>query len=152
MSRKTLSFFVVSILLLVLFIPVEAVEIDFDGYSHLYPPGSRIEISYIHSVERSTVIEVLVANESGFYSVEMRWMDFGAGLPEDIENLTGGFYVKRTHDYLGRGFSYWFIPLNHANVTVNGSPLLVDSDGGRSVVVNFRLRRVPLVMRLIGRW
>ncbi|WP_297457946.1 DUF1850 domain-containing protein [Thermococcus sp.] len=131
---------------------MKAIEVDLDGRSYVYPIGSRIEIDYIHSVERSPVVEILVANESGFYAVEMRWMDFGAGLPEDVQNLTDGFYVKRTRDYLGREFSYWFIPINHANVTVDGKPVLLDSNGGRKVVVRFRVRRVPLASLMIGRW
>ena len=152
MSRKALSFFAVILVFLLPFLPVKAVEITVDGESHVYPPGSTIEISYIHSVERSTVIEVLVANDSGFYAVEMKWKDFGAGLPEDIQNLTDGFYVKKTRDYLGREFRYWFIPINHANITVDGSPVIVNSDGGRQIAVDFRIKRVPLIMKLIGRW
>ncbi|WP_148882560.1 DUF1850 domain-containing protein [Thermococcus aciditolerans] len=152
MSRKTLSFFAVILVFLLPFLPVKAVEITVDGESYVYPLGSAIEISYIHSVERSQVVEVLVANDSGFYAVEMKWKDFGAGLPEDIQNLTDGFYVKKTRDYLGKEFRYWFIPINHANITVDGSPVIVDSDGGRQVVVDFRIKRVPLIMKLIGRW
>ncbi|AFL94605.1 hypothetical protein CL1_0394 [Thermococcus cleftensis] len=151
MSRKALSFLIITVAL-VLLLPVNAVEISFNGRSYTYSPGSTIEIEYVHSVERSEVVEIITANGTGFYVVEMRWKDFGAGLPEDVQNLTDGFYVKRTRDYLGRSFTYWFIPINHANVTVNGSPVLVDSDGGKKVVVNFQIKRVPLVMRLIGRW
>jgi hypothetical protein len=150
LSRKSLSFFAIILAFLLLFLPVNAVEISVDGESHFYPLGSTIEISYIHSVERSTVVEVLVANDSGFYAVEMRWKDFGAGLPEDIQNLTDGFYVKRTNDYLGRDFKYWFIPINRANVTVDGSPVL--SSPRHETIVDFRVRRVPLIVKLIGRW
>ncbi|CAD5243822.1 DUF1850 domain-containing protein [Thermococcus camini] len=152
MSRKTLSFFAVVLTFFLLFLPVKAVEITVDGESHIYPLGSTIEISYVHSVERSPVVEVLVANDTGFYAVEMRWKDFGAGLPEDIQNLTDGFYVKKTRDYLGREFRYWFIPINHANITVDGSPVIVNSDGGRRIIVDFCIKRVPLIMKLIGRW
>ncbi|WP_199920005.1 DUF1850 domain-containing protein [Thermococcus piezophilus] len=149
MSRRTLSFFVIA-MFIILFLPVKAVEISFDGGVHFYPPGSTIEITYIHSVERSTVVEVLVANTSGFYAVEMKWKDFGAGLPEDIQGTVGDYYVKHVSDYLGEDFSYWFIPLNHVNITVNGSPVLNSPE--KALLVNFRIKRVPLILTLIGRW
>ncbi|NJD99135.1 DUF1850 domain-containing protein [Thermococcus sp. LS1] len=116
----------------------------------MYPLGSKIEITYVHSVERSTVVEVLVANESGFYAVEMKWKDFGAGLPEDIQGMEGDYYVKHVSDYLGRSFSYWFIPINHVNITVNGSPVLNNPE--HELLVDFEIKRVPFVLILIRRW
>ncbi len=82
--------------------------------------GLNITIFYIHSVERSPVYEVLRVNSTGIYAIEMKWQDFGAGLPQDFQYIQDGFYVKKIDIYLGKSLDYWFIPENHAKIWVNG--------------------------------
>ncbi len=70
----------------------------------------NITIFYIHSVERSEIYEGLKVNRTGIYAVEMKWKDFGAGLPEDIQYMENGYYVKKINIYLGKSLDFWFIP------------------------------------------
>ncbi|WP_297474576.1 DUF1850 domain-containing protein [Thermococcus sp.] len=149
MSRKILSFLIIGFII-ALFFPVNAVQISYEGRSYLFPTGSEIKIDYIHSVERIEVVEFLIGNSSGFYAVGMEWGDFGAGLPEDIQGEKDGNYYKHCDDYLGRDFQYWFIPINHVNITVNNVTVL--RSPSKPLLVNFRVKKVPLVVMMIRRW
>ncbi len=149
MSRKILSFLVIGFLIVLLF-PVSAVQVSYGGKAYIFPAGSKIKINYIHSVERIEVVEVLVGNSSGFYAIGMEWGDFGAGLPEDIQGEKNGNYYKHCNDYLGKNFQYWFIPMNNVNITVDNVAVLRSPK--RPLLVNFSIKRVPLIVMIIGRW
>jgi len=148
LGRKILSFLVI-IFLVILFFPVNAVQVSYGGEDYVFPAGSEIKIDYIHSVERIEVVEFLIGNSSGFYAVGMEWGDFGAGLPEDIQGEMNGNYYKHCKDYLGRDFQYWFIPINHVNITVDNVTILRNPD--KPLLVNFRIKRVPLIFVMIRR-
>ncbi|NJE42613.1 DUF1850 domain-containing protein [Thermococcus sp. GR7] len=108
----------------------------------------NVTIKYVHSVQRSEVIEVLKVNRSGIYAEEMRWRDFGAGLPEDIQSTENGYYVKKINIPLGESLDFWFIPLNSAEIWVNGK--LVFSPR-RETLVEFEVKECSLFEIAIGR-
>lgn len=148
MSRKTLSFLIIGFLIALLF-PVSAIEVSYEGKDYVFPAGSKIKIDYIHSVERIEVVEFLIGNSSGFYAVGMEWRDFGAGLPEDIGGEKNGNYYKHCDDYLGKSFQYWFIPINHVNITIANVTIL--RSPRKPLLVNFSVKKVPLIVMMIRR-
>lgn len=147
--RGPLPLLFLFLLLVPLLVPSYALVISDGHSSRVYRLGDvRVEIDYVHSVERSEVREVLEANSSGLYAREMWWKDFGAGLPEDIQYMQDGFYVKRIDIPLGKSLDFWFIPLNHAKIKVNGKLAFSIKE---ETLVKFRVKRCMLFETLIGR-
>ncbi|ASJ06682.1 hypothetical protein A3L08_04785 [Thermococcus pacificus] len=142
--------FFVFLLLAPFLVPTHALVISDGHSSRVYPlvGDVMVEIDYIHSVERSEIREVLEANSSGLYAKEMWWKDFGAGLPEDIQYMEDGFYVKKTNIPLGRSLDFWFIPLNKAEIKVNGETVFAPRE---ETLMRFRVKRCILVETLLGR-
>ncbi len=144
--KKLFYFFIVLIpILAIILYPTNVLVISDGNTSHTFiigGDGLNVTIYYIHSVERSPVYEMLKVNGSGIYVVEMKWQDFGAGLPEDIQKLQNGYYVKYVDIYIGKNFSYWFIPLNHAHIWVNG--VLVYAPHS-DTLIHFNVERTVLV-------
>lgn len=64
-------------------------------------PGTRIELRYQHSVERTPVVEVFEVGASGLTFVEMRFVSQGAGLPTEGYVREGGVFVLRRRRYVG---------------------------------------------------
>ncbi|MFN3804481.1 MAG: hypothetical protein ACK4SY_05455 [Pyrobaculum sp.] len=75
-----------------LFFPVSYVEISIDGVERVYPPGVNFTITYIHSIEKTAVVERYIATAGGIY-------------------LDGRLHV-------GRRIHYYFIPANRAAVVL----------------------------------
>ncbi|WP_232054700.1 DUF1850 domain-containing protein [Thermococcus sp. 2319x1] len=135
--------------LIILLFPANVLVISDGVHSHTSFLGEKeIKISYIHSVQRSEIIEELKANKTGLYVTEMWWKDFGAGLPEDLQYLENGYYVKKVNISLGKSLSFWFIPLNHAKISVNEEVILSPT---KETLVNFNVRKCPLILVIIGR-
>ncbi|EEB74022.1 DUF1850 domain-containing protein [Thermococcus sp. AM4] len=146
--KKFLFFFVLAIIPIFL-LPVNCLVISDGTHERVYSLGvHNVTIRYIHSVERSTVIEVLQVNSSGIYAREMWWKDFGAGLPEDIQFMKDGFYVKRIDIPLGKSLDFWFIPLNRARIYVDGHLVLQPKS---EALVHFRVERCMLIQKVVGR-
>lgn len=101
----------------------------------------RVAVKYIHSVQRGEVVEVLRVNSSGLYLERVLWRDFGAGLPEDVQYIGNNYYVKEVGAFLGRELEFWFIPLNNAEVFVNGEPLLSLK---REALIKFEVKECSL--------
>jgi hypothetical protein len=147
--RRPLPILFVFLLLAPLLIPSHALVISDGHSSRVYRLGDvRVEIDYIHSVERSEIREVLEANSSGLYAREMWWKDFGAGLPEDIQYMEDGFYVKKINIPLGKSLDFWFIPVNHAEISVNGELAFAPKN---ETLMRFRVKRCILLETLVGR-
>jgi len=143
---KFLYFFIFIVpLAIVAFYPMNIIVIS-DGENsyefNLGEDGINITIFYIHSVERSPVYEVLHVNKTGIYAVEMRWKDFGAGLPEDFQYIENGFYVKKINIYLGKSLSYWFIPINQAQITINGETIF---NPEKDTLITFKVENTTLI-------
>jgi len=148
--KKLFLFFILIVpLFVVIFYPVPSLSIS-DGNSSfrftLHGDGINITIFYIHSVERSPVYEVLRVNKTGIYAIEMRWKDFGAGLPEDFQYIDDhGFYVKKINIYLGKTLQYWFIPENNAKIIV-GDKVVFAPD--KDTLITFKVEDTVLIKTL----
>jgi len=137
------------LLLFPLLIPVHVLVVSDGHSSRVYYLGDvTVEIDYIHSVGRSEIREVLEANSSGLYAKEMWWKDFGAGLPEDIQYMEDGFYVKKINIPLGKSLDFWFIPINRAKIKVNGETVFAPKI---ETLMKFRVKRCLLIETLVGR-
>jgi len=141
------SFLIFFAFLIFSLIPSHALIVS-DGYSsRVYRLGdAKIEIDYIHSVARSEVREVLEVNSSGIYAKEMWWKDVGAGLPEGFKYIKDGFYVKKINIPLGKSLNFWFIPLNKAEIKVNGEIVFAPKE---KTLIKFRVKRCILLEILI---
>ncbi|MFN7105438.1 MAG: hypothetical protein ACK4M3_02465 [Pyrobaculum sp.] len=84
-----------------LFFPVSYVEISIDGAEKVYPPGVNFTITYIHSIEKTAVVEHYVTTAGGIY-------------------LDGRLYV-------GSRLHYYFISINKAAVVLE-KPYHVEKD------------------------
>ncbi|NJE25409.1 DUF1850 domain-containing protein [Thermococcus sp. MV5] len=135
--------------LVVLFIPVNTLVITEGNHSYVGFLGEKeIKISYTHSVQRSEIVEILKVNKSGIYVTEMRWKDFGAGLPEDVQYMENEYYVKKVNIFLGKNLDFWFIPLNQVKISVNEEVILAPA---KETLVNFKVKKCPLMLTVIRR-
>ncbi|HIH73046.1 MAG TPA: DUF1850 domain-containing protein [Thermococcaceae archaeon] len=133
----------------ILLFPVDVLIISDGTHSYVGLLGEKdVEITYIHSVQRSEVIEELKVNKTGIYAIGMLWKDFGAGLPEDVQYSESGYYVKKVNIPLGKSLSFWFIPLNHAKIIVNKDVVLSIT---KEALVNFNVKKCPLILAIMGR-
>lgn len=135
--------------LILLFFPINILEVNFNNTVKYFPYLNElpITIKYNHSVERGEVIEILEVNKRGIYVLEMKWQNFGAGLPEDFTSIEGDYYVKRPNKYLGKSLTYWFIPVNNAEVKVSHRILLYHPNF--EVKISFTLKTMPLIEFLL---
>jgi len=149
--KKFFYFFIILIPILAVsisFYPTDALVVNDGHTSHTFMIGDgfNITIYYIHSVERSPIYEVLWVNSTGIYAIQMRWKDFGAGLPEDIQYVDAqGFYVKNIDIYLGKNLSFWFIPINQAHIWVDGVLVFTPHT---PTLVNFTIERTMIISTL----
>jgi len=135
--------------LMILLFPANVLIISDGTHSYVSLLGEKdIKIAYIHSVQRSEIIEELKANKTGLYVTGMWWKDFGAGLPEDIQYSEDGYYVKKVNILLGKSLSFWFIPLNHAKISVNEEVILSPT---KETLVNFNVKKCPLILVIMRR-
>jgi len=144
-----LFYFFILAVLLVVFFPVNVLIVSDGNLFHDYILGEKnVTIFYIHSVERSEVYEGLKINRTGIYATEMRWKDFGAGLPEDVQYMEKDYYVKKINIYLGKNLEFWFIPLNKAQISVDGSLIFAPKT---ETLMKFEVKRCLLVQALVRR-
>jgi len=136
-------------LLILLLFPINILEVNFNNAVKYFPYLNElpITIKYNHSVERGEVIEILEVNKRGIYVLEMRWQNFGAGLPEDFTSIEDDYYVKRPNEYLGKSLTYWLTPLNNAEIKVRDRTLLYHPNF--EVKISFTLKTMPLIEFLL---
>lgn len=79
-------------LLFVQFYPIYVFTIDINGKSYIIP-SKKIEISWIHSVEKEEWIEVYEQKGKRLFITETYFKTFGAGVPNDssMTELKDGF-------------------------------------------------------------
>jgi hypothetical protein len=113
------------------------------------PPGERIELHYVHSVERTPIVEVYRADVDGLWFVEMRFVSQGAGLPTEGYTREGDHFVLRATRRIGA------LPLRvsavaHYYATVRGERVdLVRLAGDRAALSLSSHRSAPR-LRLPG--
>ncbi len=108
----------------------------------------RVILRYVHSVEKTPVIEVFKVKEDGIFLEKFLWQSFGAGLPLEPINAkariteVGDFYcMDSIGENLGYEITAWFIPENKCEIHVNGEHV-VKLDGGGLLTI--RLIHIPL--------
>lgn len=141
--------YILPFLLIPLLFPINILEVNFDNTVKYFPYLDElpITIKYDHSVERGEVIEILEVNKRGVYVLEMRWQNFGAGLPEDFTSIEDNYYVKRPNKCLGKSLTYWFIPLNNVEIKVGDRALLYHPNS--EVKISFTLETMPIIEFLL---
>jgi hypothetical protein len=131
------------LLLIGLCLPIRVVEVGADSSiraRHLcVGDGASVSIRYVHSVERTWVEEHYRAGTDGLHLTMTRWQSFGAGLPTEYDFFADGFYVREMDTAMGRVLDYWFLPLNEAEVSVDGDVVFVGPDTPARVTVRVRL-------------
>ena len=109
----------------------------------------KIVVKYIHSVERTPIIEVYKVRENGLYLEEFLWKSFGAGLPlgpinsrAHIIEVNGFYCMANIEEYLGHKLEAWFIPENMCSIQIDNECIVKLSNGGLLI---FRLTYIPLL-------
>ncbi|MBC7332470.1 MAG: DUF1850 domain-containing protein [Synergistetes bacterium] len=107
-----------------------------------------LSIEYIHSVSLTKVIDKFKINEKGIWAIESKWQQFDAGQPIDFNRLEGKFFVKDMNLFLGKEWSYWFIPINKASIKLGKKVIFKDIEVEGKVV--FGIKRKPLLLALFN--
>ncbi len=137
---------------LALLMPVSVVDVGTE-------PGGRlasewlgyevtIEVSYVHSVEMTRVLEGYAVDADGIRLMSMEWESTGAGLPDSYDSWEEGGYVTRGRLDLGKRLAYWFLPLSDPVIRVNDRIVLRGLE--RPAQVRIRVRTMPLVAQLMA--
>ena len=147
--KKLFLFLFVSFILLLL--PVSVIGIEFDGSECYYPlqSNSTLEVHYTHSVSLTKVVDVYDVSTRGIYFVQERWQEFLAGQPVDFDYRSGQFYVKNSHEFLGKKWDYWFIPVNNVTILLNGKAIFRQPP--REAVLEIRVERIPFILSIVRR-
>jgi len=112
-TRAHRLFPLILVIVLVLPVPVLRVTADSGTYCSVLPThGTHMLLSYVHSVEKTMVEEEYDVRPSGIVMQAMAWQSFGAGLPEEYDEVVDGRYVKHGPVPVGRNLTYWFLPVN----------------------------------------
>ncbi len=82
------------------------------------PDGTRFEIDYIHSVNKSPVIDVFEAKDGIITVAEARYYTFGAGMPTEADQPTWKFSYAEDGAIVVTGITYTYDSLNYIVGTV----------------------------------
>ena len=137
--------------LVVLLLPVSVIGVEFGGsecYYHL-EPNSTLEVHYTHSVSLTKVVDVYRLSKNGIYFTKEMWQEFLAGQPIDFQYKQGEFYVKEANEFLGKSWSYWFIPVNNVTVLVDGNTVFVQPR--KEGVLEIEVKEVPYILSIVRR-
>ena len=70
-------------------------------WSRAVRPSERVELHYVHSVERTPIVEVFQPEPDGLRFIEMRFSSQGAGLPTQGYTREGDHFVLRGDRMIG---------------------------------------------------
>lgn len=82
------------------------------------PDGTQFEIDFIHSVNKSPVIDVFEASDGIIRVVEARYYTFGAGMPTEADQPTWEFSYADDGAIVVTGITYTYDSLNYIVGTV----------------------------------
>ena len=141
---------VVLVVLLALPLPVVQVAVDGRTYTEVLSPfhGTPVELSYVHSVEKTRVEEEYDVRPSGIVMRTMAWQSFGAGLPDKYDEYVDGRYVKRTETHLGRTMSYWFLPINDVRLDIGANRVFEGPERESTMVLS--VQRLPVIACVVA--
>lgn len=152
--RLTLS--VVALLLAaavsILFHPIPLVEVTRGDGTRLFAVRAdrplRVRLEYMHSVERTPVLEVYEVSPNGLRLVRTEFVSQGAGLPSEGFVKEGGRFVLRTDRPLSRlSIRVSQVAVQHLLVGGKALDLLWEAGDGAEVVLAVRRRPWLLVLR-----
>jgi len=125
------------------------VTADGTAHSELLSPlgGTRISLSYLHSVEKTVVREEYDVRPSGIVMVSMTWSSTGAGLPDEYDEVVDGQYVRRAQTRVGKTLKYWFLPVNDATLDVGNRRVFEGPERESKLIVSVRC--LPAVVSMV---
>ncbi len=82
------------------------------------PDGTQFQIDFIHSVNKSPVIDVFEAEDGIIRVVEARYYTFGAGMPTEADQPTWEFSYADDGAIVITGITYTYDSLNYIVGTV----------------------------------
>jgi len=113
----------------------------------------EMTLEYVHSVERTTVIEVFKIRNDGIYLEKFLWQSFGSGLPSEpintklsITEVKGFYCIDNIGKNLGFEITAWFIPENMCKVRINDRYITRLDNGGLLVI---RLAYKPIAELMV---
>ncbi len=152
--QKSLSVKIALILTLlgISLLPINVLEIQTEEgtetCSLFLNPEIILEVYYTHSVSLTAVVDIYRINKNGIWAIEERWQQFDAGQPIDFSKIEKGFFIKEMNMFLGKEWSYWFIPLNRASIKLGSKYVFHEIKKEGKVI--FRVKRAPFLFTLIN--
>lgn len=113
------------------------------------PPDERVELRYLHTVERTPVVEVFRARADGLWLVEARFASQGAGLPTEGYVREADHYVLRTDRRVG-DLAVRVAALARPHLAVRGETVDLVALAGDGAAVTVTSRRAGLGRRHSG--
>lgn len=92
------------------------------------PDGTQFQIDFIHSVNKSPVIDVFEASDGIIRVVEARYYTFGAGMPTEADQPTWEFSYADDGAIVVTGITYTYDSLNYIVGTVYDHYLTIHGD------------------------
>ena len=160
MKKKRILFFSISFILFLtsigLLIKYPVVIINHNGrvlYENILNRELTVILRYIHSVEKTPIVEVYSIKSDGIYLEKFLWQSFGAGLPLEpisdnalITEIQGFYCMSNIHKKLGSNLIAWYIPENECKVQINDKSIIDINDEG---LLEIRLVYTSLVEFLL---
>ena len=82
------------------------------------PDGTQFQVDFVHSVNKSPVIDVFEAEDGVIRVIEARYYTFGAGMPTEAEQPTWEFSYAEDGAIVVTGITYTYDRLNYIVGTV----------------------------------
>ena len=92
------------------------------------PDGTRFEVDFTHSVNKSPVIDVFEAADGIIRVVEARYYTFGAGMPTEADQPTWKFSYADDGAIVVTGITYTYDSLNYIVGTVHDHYLTIHGE------------------------
>ena len=128
-----------------LLLPVKVLNVQTDRSCKFLLGKADLEVSYIHSVSRTEVVDIYTVNGSGIYAREQLWQQFDAGQPDSYDRIENGFFVKELRMHF-TAVDYGFIPLNNATVKVDGNTVFANV-----TKLHFEVESLPLAAFVVNK-
>lgn len=90
--KKKLKIFILIFILIIIFLTYPGffiiIETDLNNYLHFFPPRNIFTLTYIHSVEKTPVVEYYKIKANGDLKlIKTQFESYGAGLPLETNNF-----------------------------------------------------------------
>lgn len=92
------------------------------------PDGTRFEVEFLHSVNKSPVIDVFEASDGIIRVAEARYYTFGAGMPTEADQPTWEFSYADDGAIVVTGITYTYDSLNYIVGTVHDHYLTIHGE------------------------